>query len=196
MNSKRWLLGFLATAVVLGAAVLGFNWLVDPFGVFSHKALEWPSYEMTMNPRTAKITYLKEHHEEYDSYQFHGTVPLKEMVNWTPSFLPEGYIESKRTDLGTLVEITYDCKDLDMWITFSYLRLAEGSGFDLDNEHHVVTEISVQDMDGYLYTASEDKLNAVVWFNETLGYGSLLSSRLPPDTLLKVAESVNMNTKS
>ena len=50
MNSKRWLLGFLATAVVLGAAVLGFNWLVDPFGVFSHKALEWPSYEMTMNP--------------------------------------------------------------------------------------------------------------------------------------------------
>ena len=54
MNSKRWLLGFLATAVVLGAAVLGFNWLVDPFGVFSHKALEWPSYEMTMNPRTAK----------------------------------------------------------------------------------------------------------------------------------------------
>ena len=42
MNSKRWLLGFLATAVVLGAAVLGFNWLVDPFGVFSHKALECP----------------------------------------------------------------------------------------------------------------------------------------------------------
>ena len=39
MNSKRWLLGFLATAVVLGAAVLGFNWLVDPFGVFSHKAV-------------------------------------------------------------------------------------------------------------------------------------------------------------
>ena len=92
------------------------------------------------------------------------------------------------------MEITYDCKDLDMWITFSYLRLAEGSGFDLDNEHHVVTEISVQGMDGYLYTASEDKLNAVVWFNEALGYGFLLSSRLPPDTLLEIAESVN--TKS
>ena len=139
-------------------------------------------------------TWSFEAHEAYDSYRFHGTVPSKEMADWAPSFLPEGYIESKRTDLGTLVEITYDCKDLDMWITFSYLRLAEGSGFDLDNEHHVVTEISVQDMDGYLYTASEDKLNAVVWFNETLGYGFLLSSRLPPDTLLKVAESVN--TKS
>ena len=68
MNSKRWLALFLATVVMLGAAVVAFNYWVDPFGVFSHKAMEWPSYEMTLNPRTAKITYLKEHHDEYDSY--------------------------------------------------------------------------------------------------------------------------------
>ena len=68
MNSKRWLALFLATVVLLGAAVVAFNYWVDPFGVFSHKAMEWPSYEMTLNPRTAKITYLKEHHDEYDSY--------------------------------------------------------------------------------------------------------------------------------
>ena len=48
--------------------MLGFNWLVDPYGVFSHKTLEWASYEMTLNPRTAKMTYLEEHHQEYDSY--------------------------------------------------------------------------------------------------------------------------------
>ena len=68
MNSKRWLALFLATVALLGAAVVLFNYWVDPFGVFTHKALEWPSYEMTLNPRTAKITYLKEHHDEYDSY--------------------------------------------------------------------------------------------------------------------------------
>ena len=54
--------------MLLGAAVVGFNYWVDPFGVFSHKSLEWPSYEMTINPRTAKITYLKDHHQDYDSY--------------------------------------------------------------------------------------------------------------------------------
>ena len=48
--------------------MVGFNYWVDPFGVFSHKSLEWPSYEMTINPRTAKITYLKDHHQDYDSY--------------------------------------------------------------------------------------------------------------------------------
>ena len=68
MDSKRWLACFLATVLLLGAAVVGFNYWVDPFGVFSHKSLEWPSYEMTINPRTAKITYLKDHHQDYDSY--------------------------------------------------------------------------------------------------------------------------------
>lgn len=175
LGRKRVLRLALCAAILLAVSV-GTVWMAGP--------------EAPVLPGTWSF----EAHEAYDSYQFHGTVPSKEMADWAPSFLPEGYIESKRTDLGTLVEITYDCKDLDMWITFSYLRLAEGSGFDLDNEHHVVTEISVQGMDGYLYTASEDKLNAVVWFNETLRYGFLLSSRLPPDTLLEIAESVN--TKS
>ena len=68
MTSKQWLALFCATVLCLGACVVGFNWLADPFGVFTHKALEWSSYEMTLNPRTAKITYLKEHHQEYDSY--------------------------------------------------------------------------------------------------------------------------------
>lgn len=68
MSSKKWLVFFCATVLFLGAAVLGFNWLVDPYGVFSHKTLEWASYEMTLNPRTAKMTYLEEHHQEYDSY--------------------------------------------------------------------------------------------------------------------------------
>ena len=68
MSSKKWLVFFCATVLFLGAAVLGFNWLVDPYGVFSHKTLEWASYEMTLNLRTAKMTYLEEHHQEYDSY--------------------------------------------------------------------------------------------------------------------------------
>ncbi len=50
LDSKRWLACFLATVLLLGAAVVGFNCWVDPFGVFSHKSLEWPSYEMTINP--------------------------------------------------------------------------------------------------------------------------------------------------
>lgn len=69
MDSKRWLACFPGYgSCCWGLAWSGFNYWVDPFGVFSHKSLEWPSYEMTINPRTAKITYLKDHHQDYDSY--------------------------------------------------------------------------------------------------------------------------------
>ncbi len=68
MTSKKWIALFLATLLLLGAGTAAFNYLTDPFGVFPGSCLEWPSYEMTVNPRTAKFTYLQEHHDEYDSY--------------------------------------------------------------------------------------------------------------------------------
>ena len=68
MSSKKWLAAFLATVLALGICVLGFNFLTDPFGVFPGSLWEWPSYEMTINPRTAKLSYLEKHHQEYDSY--------------------------------------------------------------------------------------------------------------------------------
>ena len=44
MDSKRWLACFLATVLLLGAAVVGFNYWVDPFGVFSHKYVSPNAY--------------------------------------------------------------------------------------------------------------------------------------------------------
>ena len=68
MSLKRWLCFFLG-AVLLGAlAFSGFNYGTDPFGVFGDRFLSAYSYNMTENPRTSKIAYLDEHHEEYDSY--------------------------------------------------------------------------------------------------------------------------------
>ena len=48
--------------------MVGLNYLADPFGVFPGRFLEWPGYEMTINPRAAKLTYLKTRSQEYDSY--------------------------------------------------------------------------------------------------------------------------------
>ena len=73
MSSKKWLIAFFATVLLIGAGVVGFNYLMDPFGVFRNPLLEWPSYEMTVNPRTAKFTYLQQHAQEYDSYIIGGS---------------------------------------------------------------------------------------------------------------------------
>lgn len=68
MTAKKWLLAFVCVALACALLVALFNVLTDPFGVFGDRAMDWYSYDMTMNPRTAKLSYLDEHFAEYDSY--------------------------------------------------------------------------------------------------------------------------------
>ncbi len=65
MNSKKWCAVAVLAAFFTVAAVVLLNVLADPFGVFGD---EWYSYNETNNPRIAKIEYLKENHQKYDSY--------------------------------------------------------------------------------------------------------------------------------
>lgn len=68
MSVKRWVLLFFG--VLLGCTVLFavYNVVLDPFGVFGDPVLDWYEYDMTMNPRVAKIAYLDRNHGRYDSY--------------------------------------------------------------------------------------------------------------------------------
>ncbi len=66
--TKRYFLAFLAAVILTVALLVGFNAAVDPFGVFGDRLLSWWSYDMTQNPRTAKIGYLDEHHQDYDAF--------------------------------------------------------------------------------------------------------------------------------
>ena len=68
MSSKKWVLVFLVTVLVLAALLAALNAAVDPFGAFGDRLLSWFSYDETNNPRVAKLTWLEQHHDEYDSY--------------------------------------------------------------------------------------------------------------------------------
>ncbi|MDQ6418030.1 polysaccharide deacetylase family protein [Paenibacillus sp. LHD-117] len=73
MTFRRWLTAFLASLLLAAAALCGFNMIVDPFGVFGDKVLKWHSYNMVNNPRVAKIGYLDQYHERYNSYIIGGS---------------------------------------------------------------------------------------------------------------------------
>ena len=68
MKLTGWLRIFFG--VLLGGTLLfmAYNFILDPFGVFGDRFLNWYEYDMTMSPRVAKIAYLDKHHENYDSY--------------------------------------------------------------------------------------------------------------------------------
>lgn len=68
MNSKKWLIMFFCTVFGVFGLLGAFNYITDPFGVFGDKVMNWYGYDITNNPRTAKISYLDEHFSEYDSY--------------------------------------------------------------------------------------------------------------------------------
>ena len=68
MNAKKWVLTFLLLALVLALGLAAFNYVTDPFAAFGDRFLHWFSYDETNNPRVAKISYLEQHHDEYDSY--------------------------------------------------------------------------------------------------------------------------------
>ena len=68
VSSKKWLAAFFGTVLLLAVLVTGFNFWADPFGRFGDHFFQWWSYDETMNPRVAKISYLDQHHDQYDSY--------------------------------------------------------------------------------------------------------------------------------
>ncbi|MBR5252326.1 MAG: polysaccharide deacetylase family protein [Clostridia bacterium] len=68
MTSGKWLIMFFSTVLLIAILLCGFNILTDPFGIFGDPIMDWYSYNITNNPRAAKIAYLDEHYSEYDSY--------------------------------------------------------------------------------------------------------------------------------
>lgn len=68
MSSKKWLVMFAAAVLLALGAYASVNIAVDPFGVFGDRIFDWYSYDETNNPRVAKLAWLDEHHDEFDSY--------------------------------------------------------------------------------------------------------------------------------
>ncbi len=69
LSSKGWLLSFIAFCLLIAALWAALNIYVDPFGAFgTQNDKTWWSYEATLNPRVAKISYLEKHYDKYDSY--------------------------------------------------------------------------------------------------------------------------------
>lgn len=73
MSFRKWISAFLASLVLAAAILAGFNIIVDPFGVFGDRVLKWHSYNMVNNPRVAKIGYLDQYHDRYNSYIIGGS---------------------------------------------------------------------------------------------------------------------------
>lgn len=92
MTLRKWLIAFIASLGLAAAVVAGINLVVDPFGVFGDKVLKWHSYNMVNNPRVAKIGYLDQYHDRYNSYIIGGS----KSSSISPELLNEYYGDDAR----------------------------------------------------------------------------------------------------
>lgn len=68
MSSKKWFFMFILCGLLTFGGIMAFNIITDPFGVFGDHFFNWYSYDMTQNPRVAKVAYIDKEHSNYDSY--------------------------------------------------------------------------------------------------------------------------------
>ena len=68
MSAKRWFIMLIAVTLVIAAVIVALNITVDPFGVFGGGSVEWDSYSMTLNPKTAKFVYVDSRIGEFDAF--------------------------------------------------------------------------------------------------------------------------------
>ena len=105
MNAKKWVLSLPVIVLILAALLAGFNYVTDPFGAFGDRFMQWFSYDETNNPRAAKISYLEQHHDEYDSY-FLG-------CSSTSSLPTESFNEMLNAKFYNLIMYGADMKDCE-----------------------------------------------------------------------------------
>lgn len=73
MKLKRWFGVLIVSSLLTLMLIWGFNYVVDPFGVFGDRFIKWHSYNFVNNPRIAKIGYLDRNYEKYNGYVIGGS---------------------------------------------------------------------------------------------------------------------------
>lgn len=85
MKSKKFNKIFITIVTLIFILIMAFNFFTDSFNVFGDKFFKWYSYDFTQNPRTAKITYLKD--KDYENFIIgasgSSSIPLDKLKEYT-----------------------------------------------------------------------------------------------------------------
>lgn len=126
MKTRRQVLIIFLACITVVALVAGVNYFANPFGAFAKDT--WYSYAMTRNPRTAKISYLQKHHEDYNAYVL-GSSGSSALVKETldevtgENFYNLFYYGADMKDVldtAKYIVNTYEVKEIVLPITFSF----------------------------------------------------------------------------
>lgn len=126
-------------------------------------------------------------------FQFRGDSPAQPIPQYQITALPEGYVETERTDSFAAGNVTYKNSDGDM-ILLSYTYMHDGAhdGFILDNTD-TVSDIRVSGMPGKLILSSlDDHDSYVTWIDGASNMQFTVSAAIDEVSIIAIAESVSL----
>jgi hypothetical protein len=106
-----------------------------------------------------------------------------------PNYLPEGYYEAKTVRIGPKTETEYENAQKTR-IILDQVPLSEEGSIAVDTEHTKPREIEIHGEKASLFAAdSKGKNSYMVWKSHSFSF--LLVSKIEPEELLKIAESID-----
>lgn len=141
--------------------------------------------------RAAVVRWFVTEYDDHIAYDFKGQAYSAELGDWEITKLPTNYRETKRIKLETMVYVLYEANDANETIELNYQLVSEGSGFNLDNEWHTVSDVKINGIAGKLFTSTEPEgTNMVFWVDESTEHAFVVTSSFPCEVLLELAKNV------
>lgn len=139
--------------------------------------------------RAAFVRWITEWYDTYMIYHFAGEGISGEMPQFEITELPEGFVETKRTELPRMTSVTYENEAGDI-ISLSYVYMSQGGASAFETENSDVYDIEVNHMKGLFFeNRVSENFNTIAWIDTEQNIQFDISSSFNYMDMLHMAES-------
>lgn len=126
-------------------------------------------------------------------FQFRGDSPAQPILQYQITALPEGYVETERTDALDAGNVTYKNSDGDM-ILLDYAYMQDGALHRIIlNDTDTMSDIRISGMPGKLILSTEEKnFNRILWIDAAQNLQFTITAAAEESVIIAMAESVSL----
>ena len=117
--------------------------------------------------------------------QFDYNAPDEELEPINIGYVPEGFYKIEVSNYAGMHSIRYENENGEKISLHNY----KSGGSNLDNEHHAITDVTINGSPGQYFSATDEKSqNMLIWYNDKGFF--IIATYLDKDEILKIAENI------
>lgn len=142
--------------------------------------------------RAAFVRWITEWYETHIVYRYAGSSNTENMPHYEITELPEGFVETERTELPRMTGVTYE-NATGAVIDFDYIYIAQGGASNFETENSYTYDIDVNHMNGLFFESkTPGGFNTITWIDTEQNIQFDISGTFNYMDILHMAESVSL----